>query len=443
MSETPATYDAQVREDSAFLNLLVGLQSLGGINQNSGYALSDSDCDREYRFNPFAAKLIDLLPDAMTQKWAIYKCADLTPEQVSAMQRLLDRAAPHYNKALKAARKYGGGAILLGLDDGISDYSQPVDEYNLRSISFLTVLEKPQLSAVDWCRSPYKKNFGKPETYRLSADGTIIHHSRLLVFHGTELGMTEMQSNGGWGDSILTRIYTQMKDFLKAHEGVFASLKDFNQRVLKMRDLARLMTNAQGKQNLRDRLTQTSLALSSYGMMAIDAENEDYGIVARQYGGVLDILKQAGQIFAGATDLPPSKLMSIFSASGLASEDTTQQRYWSEYVNIRQNDQLLPAIEYHVRLLHLCSDSPTQGQNPPFEIGFLPSFQLTEAEEKDLDFKEAQRHDIYLKHQVVFPDEVAEALARRVPLEDAINLKQRYDDRRSIVQYPEGQARNF
>lgn len=430
--------DEQLRLDSAYLDLM----SIMALNQQNDIRINwnagGTAIEELYRFNPFAGKVIDLLPDAMTQKWVLYK-AELPPELTAAIQRTLDKAAPVYNEALKAARKYGGSVILLGADDGITDYSKPLDEYNLRAIRWLNVLSKEEISPEQWNENPLTENYGKPELYRTGA--TTIHHSRLLRFDGTKLGNKESRLNGGWGDSVLARPYRALQDFTKSHAGVFASLKDFNQRVLKIRNLAQIQGKPGGKEQIKTRLADTAVTLSAYGMMALDAENEDYVIIARQYAGVLDILKQAAQVFAGSCDIPPSKLLSIFNSAGLASEDTTQERAWSSFVNQRQNTDLLEQLEYHIRLIHFSKESPTKGNIPNgVEITFPSVFQLSEVEQQDLKNKESERIERYLKYQVVTPEEVAQALAQGVPIESVIDLEARQNERRSLVQFPEGYA---
>lgn len=429
----------QLREDSAYLELMAGFaDSSNGFSPN--LANGTIEIESLYRFNSFAGKVIDLLPDAMTQKWVLYK-ADLPGGVTSAIQRTLDKAASVYNEAIKAARKYGGSVILLGADDGITDYSQPVNEYNLRAVRWLNVLGKDEISPQQYNENPLSPNYGKPEIYRISGSLTSIHHSRLLRFDGTRLGNREMRRNGGWGDSVLTRPYKALQDFTKSHAGVFASLKDFNQRKLKIKQLSQQLIAKNGQEKVRARLSLIAATLSSYGIMAIDGENEDYEIVARQYGGVLEILKQAAQIFAGSCDIPPSKLLLNFNSSGLASEDTTQERAWASFVNSRQNSDILEQLEYHVRLLHLSQEGHTKGMIPDgVELTFPSLFQLSESEQQELKNKEAERIERLVKNGVITADEAAQALAQGVPLESVINLEARQKLNDSIRRFPEGFA---
>lgn len=447
MSETPTAYhtDAteleQLRADSAFWSLFQGLQQISqsGGSSRGNIPLSVAEVDELYRFNPFAATLIDLLPDSMTQKWAIFK-AEGAPEIGSAIQKQIDKAADKFNEALKLARKYGGSVLLLGADDGVLDYRQPLDERNLRTIRWLNVLGCQDIKPHSYNDDPMSANYGGVELYQFTGTAMFVHSSRLLRFDGVKLSRQEMKSNGGWGDSVLTRCIKELKDFTLTHASVFASLKDFNQRVLKMKSLASTIAQPGGSAKITQRLTQTAQTLSSYGLMALDAENEDYFIVARNYAGVLELLKHAAQLFAGATDIPPSKLLSLFNSSGIASEDSTQERYWSGYVSNRQNRDLLPQIQRYINLLLLSSENVTQGQLIPYELEFPSLFQLTQQEEQALKDSQSATAERYARIGAVTPDEIARSLADGVSLESAIDLDARAKERAALMQTPEGVA---
>lgn len=451
MTETAAeTYRAdeilaeleQLRADSAFSNLFSGLQQFsqttGNGRQPGEIALSDTEVDNLYRFNPFASTVVDLLPDSMTQKWVIFKSEG--QESVAAIQKILDSVADKFNEALKLARKYGGSALLLGADDKQTDYKQPLNERNIRAMRWLNVLSSIDIRPASYNENPLTENYGQPETYRLTGSQVEIHHSRLLRFDGVKLSDREMKFNGGWGDSVLTRCNRELDTFTRSHQWVFGSLKNFNWRFLKMKSLASTSVQPGGKDKIQSRLYQLAMLLNALGVAAIDAENEDFLVASHNYAGVLELLKHSAQLFAGATDLPPSKLFSLFNSSGLASEDSTQERYWSSYVANRQNRDLLPRLERYTKLLLLSADGPTRGELIPFELEFPSLFQLTELEEQQLKDSKMQTAERAFKTQAATSDEIARSLAEGIPLESAIDLEARKAERSAMMQMPEGLA---
>lgn len=427
-----------IREDS-YVNLLMGIGSALTSGLPLERSLASVHLDRLYQFNPFAAKIVDLPVEGMTKVWVKYRCTESAPEVVQQVQEKLDEAIETYIEALTLARLYGGSAILLGADDGEIDWSVPLNERSLTSLDFLNIADCRYISPSEYSDNIFQADYGKPKYYNIGSKEKI-HHSRILRFDGVKLSRHQMRAKGGWGESVLTRPYQQLIDFLRSHEGVFASVKDFNQRVLKLKDLVAKLAAPGGRQRVEEMVQAKARVLDALGMMALDADNEDYGIVARQYQGVLDVLKQAAQIFAGAVDFPPSKLLSLFASPGLASEDTTQERAWADYIAGRQKTDLLKQVQRHLRIIHLCRNSPTGGVIPKgVELEFPSIFQLSQKEEMALKLDEAKRHDVYLKYQVVSPEEVAESLARNVPIESVIDLRSRVGDRSLLLNFPEGQ----
>lgn len=124
----------------------------------------------------------------------------------------------------------------------------------------------------------------------------------------------------------------------------------------------------------------------------------------------------------------------------MASEDSTQERYWSGYVANRQNRDLLPQLERYINLLLLSRENVTQGQLIPFELEFPSLFQLTQQEEQALKDSQSAVAERYARIAAVTPDEIARSLAEGVPLESAIDLEARAKERSALMQMPEGVA---
>lgn len=95
--------------------------------------LSPQELFTLYEQNTFIANIIDVVPDAGTQKWCNYESANDTQE----IQQELDKIKPHINQAWKLARLQGWAAVLLLIDDGEFDYSQPVNVRGIRGIRSL------------------------------------------------------------------------------------------------------------------------------------------------------------------------------------------------------------------------------------------------------------------------------------------------------------------
>jgi hypothetical protein len=66
-------------------------------------------------------------------------------------------------------RLYGGGAILIGADDGVDEehMKEPLDETKLRAVNYLTALDRRSLTPGSYYTDPMHPRFGRPQTYRL------------------------------------------------------------------------------------------------------------------------------------------------------------------------------------------------------------------------------------------------------------------------------------
>lgn len=436
-----------LRQDAAFFNAITGL-GMAGKDKMASFdiaAISELSAERLatlYRGNTFAGNVVELLPDAATKKWAKYTHEGDDPAGVEAVQMALNKLKGPVNEAMILARLYGGAVIVLGADDGAVNFAQPLDVANLRAIRWHTVMSKERIKPVAWGENPMLEDYDRPVIYELTDKGhTKVHASRLLRFDGVKLPAEILRLNDGWGDSALLRPYRDMVAFEGSLATVAAAMQDFEVGVMEYADLAAMLSRPEGEAKVRTRLAMVSWVKNALGMMLMEAGKEKYSLVARNFTGIPELLDKLREVFIGSTDLPPSKLMALFTSAGLSQEDTTQQREWSDYVLGRQEDDLRPIIEQYLRLIHLSKEGPTGGQIPlGAKFEFEPIFQLNEQEEAKLHGERAKEWEIYLKYGVVSPDEIAEAIAKDVPLSAVIDIEARKREAGLIVQVPEGQV---
>lgn len=437
----------QLRTDAAFLNAVTGLGQLGKDKMASFDIAGIPDLSAEklaqlYRSDTFAGNIVELFPDAATKKWVKYTHEGDDPAGVEAVQMALNKLKGPINEALILARLYGGAVIVLGADDGAVNSAQPLDMANLRAVRWHTVMSKERIQPILWGEDPAREDYDRPILYQMTDKGqTKVHASRLLRFDGVKLPAEILRLNDGWGDSALLRPYRDMVAFEGSLATVAAAMQDFEVGVIEYADLAAMLGRPEGEAKVRSRLAMVSWVRNALGMMLMEAGKEKYSLVSRNFTGIPELLDKLREVFIGSTDLPPSKLMALFTSAGLAQEDTTQQREWSDYVLGRQEDDLRPIIEQYLKLIHSSKEGPTKGLIPPgAKFEFEPIFQLNEKEQAKLDGERAKEWEIYLKYGVVSPDEIAEALAKDVPLSAVIDIEARKREAGLITQVPEGQV---
>ncbi len=322
-----------------------------------------------------------------------------------------------FHLALCYRRAYGGGAILLGANDGVADLQLPLKEENVSAIDFLTVLEPRELMPLYYYADPRAPKFGKVAIYQLQtiAPGSPlpgeknfgitlqrVHETRLITFMGTRV--TRRVTNeavAGWGDNVFTRVNRVLADFNVSWASAGILVHDFAQPVFKIAGLAEAM--AMDKDDLlKIRMRAVELSRSTARAVLIDA-TEDFKREQTPVAGLPELLDRFMSRLAAAADMPLTLLMGQ-SPGGLNATGDSDVRFFYDRVSSAQERDLRPALERLIRLILI-----SMGGEEPDQWGvkFRPLWQATEKEQADARFVQAQTDQIYIVNDVVSPDEIA------------------------------------
>ena len=178
----------------------------------------EDELNAMYRTSWVCGKVVDIIPDDMTREWRLFT-GDIDPEIVSRLEDEENRLglASHFNLAHKWGRLYGGGLIVMSIDDG----QKPDKPLNINTIKkgglkFIHTVDRHRVSNADSqpITDPLDINFSKPKYYRFNDTSTVIHHSRVLRFDGITLPFDEYRRNNYWSDSVLSRLYDAVTNFM-------------------------------------------------------------------------------------------------------------------------------------------------------------------------------------------------------------------------------------
>jgi phage-related protein (TIGR01555 family) len=334
-------------------------------------------------------------------------------------------------EALCYERGFGGGAVLIGADDGMEDLSQPLDEDSITEVRHLTSFRggwDGELVAWSYYRDPTEPKFGEPEIYMLrntaipslpAPGGTgnqkaydpglkWIHESRLLVFSSTSPSREVKTQLRGWGDSIFTRVDEVLSHYGQTWGGIANLMTDFSQSILKIKDLAQSMAanNRAGTKNLTNRSLALNMARSISRILLIDSE-EEFSRDTVSLSGVAEVLQQFALRLAAAADMPVSLLMGQAPA-GLNATGASDIRFFYDRIASRQRKRLGPQLKRLVRLILKSDKGPTKGKEPErWNIKFRSLYQMTELEKAQVRKTVAETDAIYITNQVLTPEEVA------------------------------------
>jgi phage-related protein (TIGR01555 family) len=395
--------------------------------------LSFEDAANLYRGDKYAAKVVDIPAGEMVREWFDVLVENDESKSEDIENRLKElKAKSAFKQALIWARQFGGAGILIGANDGAQDAALPLDLAKVKSVDFLTVVDKSELLPAAWYNKPSEGKYGQPKIYRLqprilsmpalvassilreaernekkgvfkSYDGvlTYVHESRILPFYGVKLSRMEMMENLGWGDTVYNRLFALIQDFNTAFDSVAHTLSDFSLGVMKMKGLATSIA-AKGSTVIAQRLAGINLSKSVARTMLIDADGEEFSRETLSFAGIPDTLDRFCNLFSAAADMPLSLLMGQAPA-GLNATGDSDIRWFYDHISEMQEEEVIPQAEQLVRVLF----SEIGGEPKNWSIKCRPLWQLDEVQESERRKNIADADAAYVNSGTVTPEEVA------------------------------------
>lgn len=311
---------------------------------------------------------------------------------------------------------YGGGAIFPVINDAIGSLAEPLDEGRITKIERLQVFEPRELRPTRKYEDPASPKFGEWSHYQVmpisgareNVAFVEIHESRLILFPG--IRTTREDLNGaeyGWGDNVLTRVWDVLNDFELTFGSAAALIQDFSQAILKLKDLARVLSEDGGDATAR--LSEMNRWRSSLRAVVIDSE-DSFSRESTSLAGLAETMDRFMFRLAAAARMPVTKLMGMAPA-GLNATGESDSDNWDKIVASGQ-EHITPMIERLIKLFVLSADSPTKGKEPPvWSIVFCPLAQPSEAETAATRKTVAETDAIYIDRGVYSSEEVAQARA--------------------------------
>jgi phage-related protein (TIGR01555 family) len=226
-------------------------------------------------------------------------------------------------QALKWARLYGGGGVLLitpqdpekpftleSLRDQTPIIFQPVDMWELYQDKI----------NIQGDLHPSQNN---DEFYHYY--GKRVHKSRLMRFNGKEPPSFVRPRLRGWGMSELERLVRSINQYLKNQDVVFELLDEAKIDVYKIKGFNNSLLNALGTNTIASRITFANMLKNYNHALTMDKE-DDYVQKQINFSGLNDILEQIRIGVACDLKMPVSKLFGI-SVAGFGSGEDEIENY--------------------------------------------------------------------------------------------------------------------
>lgn len=271
------------------------------------------------------------------------------------------------SRAYKWSRKDGGSAIFVIVNDGRPNV-MPIDFQRLTNVHALHVLTRREISVAQWNWDPTTIGFGEPLFYYIHTPGirssaNLIHRDRIIRFVNGDLPHQAMMRRGGWGVSVIDRIWNPLRAKGAALGAISTILSSYAVDVVKIKGLADAMKLGDKKQ-LQDRADLMRYTLGNLSKIFIDAEGEDFTPVVRSAGGLAEIVELLIDECQAATSMPKSLLRGI-SPGGLGDgENAGEIRGYYDFIGGEQIEYYVPAATRITDLVLRSRFGPSNGEAP-------------------------------------------------------------------------------
>lgn len=307
------------------------------------------------------------------------------------------------------ARAYGGGALVLLVDDG-RDPHEPIDRANIRRVRGVLSANRYELPVQAWDHA------GNPLMYRVQLNSPggrsrvwNVHADRIVRLRGQPLPRHLSHRRQGWDGSIFDTVYAPLRAYGSTHVQACEAVGLLNQGVLTSPGLTDALETEEGARVFQMRLEAMRMAMGTYGEVAL-GDKETYEIHNRSLAGLGDAVKAAVDALVAAADGMPRLILLGEPTAGLSDTTGGELRMWYDTCSSRQPKIYTPALKRVIRLVMLSHEGPTGGRAMKFDVEWRPLWQETETTRADLDLKRSQRRSVDIAAGVVTTAE-----ARRDP----------------------------
>jgi phage-related protein (TIGR01555 family) len=352
------------------------------------------EAESAYRTSWLVRKIVDVPALDMTRAWRDWQADKDDIASLEAEEKRL-QLKDKCKRALILSRLYGGGALLLGMNDG-TDPSQPLNPAGVKEggLSYIHVFSRWQLSLGPMRLDPVDPWFGKPEYFQININPAQqqlqIHPSRIVEFIGqrcTEGSWISANTPGSWfwGDPIMQSVGQAVRNADLAQDGFAALIEEAKVDVLSIPGLTERASTPDYEQRLLSRLQGAAMGKSTWRALLIDsAEKWDQKQI--NWANMDKVLDSYLVIVAGAADIPMTRLLGQ-SPRGLQSTGDGEERDYQSMIAARQAEQLTPALD---RIDEMLVPSALGATQPDIYYTMGPLQEMTEKDAGLVEFQLSQ-----------------------------------------------------
>lgn len=406
-----------------WMNFVTGL-GVQGVDKRLATSMgfftrvSDVELSALFHSDDIAYKIVACLPDEALSRG--YTITGVEPEAAGAWATTMEELEFWHTlrRACIFSRLYGGGALIIGADDGQRSpeaQSLPLRLDKLKKVEWIKFADRRRLTRLNMGDGLWRL---EPLHYRGQNKPLMVHESRMLFLGGADTDDEVKESLDGWDLSVLQRAYTVLRDNAGAWDSVAVRLQESSYSKTVIKDLAAML--AAGREAaVKARLELLNYTRSAARTVVLDSE-EAYTRDVDNLAGIDNVLQMfQGRVSAASGGIPVTKLFGT-SARGLNATGEGDADNWYMMVDSHRVNYIQPALEWALETVAMSSEGPFNGTPPEQWSVEWPELEpMSDKDRAEIYEKNANADAIYLTNQVLAPEEVALHRFKRMGYDDS------------------------
>lgn len=380
--------------------------------------LTDNELEVLHLGDGIARKInAKIVEEAFKQGMVISYCGDneRSRDMVGDVTTLCDQLGlePKARMAAELGRAYGMGGLILGANGGQAPTEIELIDESIQSLDYLTVVDRRDMSVVQWRAPRENTRFAEHEYYMPAVDRQVygldiqrLHASHVVAFGGLPTSIRDRRRYwSGYDSPALQPVWDVIRRFDAAHQSIDAMLQDGSQGVMMIRDLWKVVTQAGGLDKLETRLQLSALYRAAHKWIVLDAggadgsPSEDFKWVQRSFAGLSELTQDKQALVAAVADMPITKLFGR-SPAGENATGEHDELNWQSTVSSwwRANAQQQVTRVVRVAARTLGAQDPEE-----FYADIPPLAQMNALQQAELDELVAKTDELRINQG--FPEE--------------------------------------
>lgn len=357
-----------------------------------------------YKQGGIGGKVIDCVAEDLCRVWRTVSIPDVDVDEFNTFQSNLNVEAKLVEQ-IRWSRLYGAAVIILEVEgDDLEEELLDATISPSKPITGLRVEHRHDLVTEET-----NLVTGRPATYEVRRTGEKIHLSRIIgPMDGIPVPVEEMRTNGGWGESVLGRVYNSLMSEASVALGINSIMSEAKVDVVSVNGLSTYLNGGTQQVEFEKRWALWAQLKSILNVALIDADNEAFETKsnAETLVGMAPLLERLANRISAETDIPMTRLYGSL-ASGLSTSGATNQQDYYDMLTAVRKFKIVPELKTIDKLSCLS----VYGRVPDgFAYKWKPFRELSRKERAEVELIQSTTAKTNIEVGAVVPGHVARNL---------------------------------